>query len=55
MPDSSPADQEFPAASRARVARLRKGGMLRGKLWGAEDFDAPDRDIEKLFYEGDEP
>jgi hypothetical protein len=41
--------------SPAQVARQRKGGMLRGKLRLAEDFDAPDPEIEKLFYEGDEP
>lgn len=28
----------------------RRGGQLRGKIWIAEDFDAPDPEIEKLFY-----
>ena len=28
----------------------RKGGQMRGKLWIAEDFDAPDAEVEKLFY-----
>jgi prevent-host-death family protein len=27
----------------------RQGGQLRGKMWIAEDFDAPDSEIEKLF------
>ena len=35
-------------------ARPRQGGQLHGKLWIAEDFDAPDPEIEKLFY-GEEP
>ena len=32
----------------------RQGGQLRGKIWIAEDFDAPDPEIEKL-YNGEEP
>lgn len=32
--------------------RPRQGGQLRGQLWVAEDFDAPDPDIEALFYDG---
>jgi len=36
-----------------RVLQPRQGGQLRGKLWVAEDFDANDPEIEKLFY-GDE-
>jgi prevent-host-death family protein len=32
----------------------RQGGQMRGKIWIAEDFDAPDPEIEKLFY-GEEP
>jgi hypothetical protein len=35
--------------------RAREGGQMRGKIRIAEDFDAPDPDIEKLFHEGDEP
>ena len=31
----------------------RKGGQLKGKVWMAPDFDAPDPEIERLFYEGD--
>ena len=30
-------------------SRPRQGGQLRGKVWIAEDFDAPDPDIERLF------
>ena len=48
-------DEELAAIASAEVPAPRKGGMLRDKLWAAEDFDAPDPDIEKLFYEGDEP
>jgi prevent-host-death family protein len=32
----------------------RQGGQLKGKLWIAEDFDAPDPEVEKLFS-GEEP
>ena len=35
-------------------AEPRQGGQLQGKLWIAEDFDAQDAEIEKLF-DGDEP
>jgi prevent-host-death family protein len=31
-------------------ARPRQGGQLNGKIWIAGDFDAPDLEIEKLFY-----
>jgi hypothetical protein len=34
--------------------RPREGGQLRGKIWIAEDFDAPDPEIEAMFY-GDGP
>ncbi len=27
----------------------RQGGQLTGKVWIADDFDAPDPEIEKLF------
>jgi prevent-host-death family protein len=30
--------------------RPREGGQLHGTLWIAENFDAPDPEIEKLFY-----
>jgi prevent-host-death family protein len=33
---------------KARVKR--KPGRLKGKIWIADDFDAPMPDIEKLFY-----
>jgi prevent-host-death family protein len=32
----------------------RQGGQLKGKIWIAEDFDAPDPEVEKLFS-GEEP
>ena len=32
------------------VAVALQGGQLRGKVWIAEDFDAPDPEIEKLFF-----
>ena len=28
----------------------RKGGQWHGRVWMADDFDAPDPEIEKLFY-----
>ncbi len=33
----------------------RKAGLLRGKLWMADDWDSPETnaEIERLFYEGD--
>jgi prevent-host-death family protein len=30
-------------------ARPRQPGSMRGKIWIADDFDAPDLEIEKLF------
>lgn len=30
----------------------RKLGLMRGKGWIAPDFDDPDPEIERLFYEG---
>lgn len=30
----------------------RPSGQLRGTLWVAEDFDAPDPELERHFYEG---
>jgi prevent-host-death family protein len=33
--------------------RPRQGGQLRGKIWMADDFDAPDPDVEKLFINGE--
>lgn len=32
----------------------RQGGQLKGRIWIAEDFDAPDPEIERLFA-GEEP
>ncbi len=37
----SPYDGELPP---------RQPGSMRGKIWIADDFDAPDPEIEKLFY-----
>jgi prevent-host-death family protein len=31
----------------------RKGGQLKGKIWISPDFNDPDPEIERLFYEGD--
>jgi prevent-host-death family protein len=28
-----------------------KAGFMKGKIWIAPDFDAPDPEIEKLFYD----
>ena len=33
--------------------KTRPMGMARGKIWIADDFDAPDPELEALFY--DEP
>ena len=38
-----------------RATSAREGGQMRGKIRIAEDFDAPDPEIEKLFREGGEP
>jgi prevent-host-death family protein len=29
-----------------------KFGYMKGKIWMAPDFDAPDPELEKLFYDG---
>ena len=31
--------------------KTRPMGMLRGKMWIADDFDAPDPELEALFYD----
>lgn len=31
----------------------RKLGLLKGKIWVADNFDDEDEEINKLFYEGD--
>jgi prevent-host-death family protein len=33
-------------------AEPRKAGALKGKIWISPDFDDPDPEFEKLFYEG---
>jgi prevent-host-death family protein len=30
----------------------RQGGQLKGKIWIADNFDEPDEEFEKLFYDG---
>lgn len=30
----------------------REGGQWAGQVWVAEDFDAPDPELERLFYDG---
>jgi len=30
----------------------RKPGAWKGKVWISPDFDKPDKELEKLFYEG---
>lgn len=30
----------------------REGGQMRGQIWIADDFDAPDPELEALFYDG---
>lgn len=32
----------------------RQAGSMRGKIWIADDFDAPDPETERLFSGGDE-
>ena len=46
-----PVEMETPAESR----KPRTAGLLRGKLWMADDWDSPETnaEIERLFYEGD--
>lgn len=43
--DVAPAENKEP----------RKLGLLRGKIWMADDWDSPETnaEIERLFYEGD--
>jgi prevent-host-death family protein len=31
-------------------AGARQGGQWHGRVWVAEDFDAPDPELERLFY-----
>jgi len=35
-----------------RTNEPRKLGALRGQIWISPDFDKPDAELEKLFYEG---
>lgn len=34
----------------AESEELRKPGSLKGKIWISADFDAPDPELEALFY-----
>jgi prevent-host-death family protein len=59
--DRAAAGEEFVIAKAGRpMARLvplapaipaRVPGSLKGKLWVAPDFDAPDPELEKLFHD----
>lgn len=35
-----------------RDTRPRTGGQWRSKLWVSPDFDAPDSELEAMFYDG---
>jgi prevent-host-death family protein len=39
------------AYEEAPAKPLRKAGGLKGKIWIAPDFDAPDPELERLFYD----
>ena len=43
------------AEASATSMEPRKLGLLRGKMWMADDWDSPETnaEIERLFYEGD--
>ncbi len=45
---------KYRQAGEIAAARRAAMGSLRGKIWIADDFDAPDPEIERMFY-GDEP
>ncbi|MBT3343698.1 MAG: type II toxin-antitoxin system Phd/YefM family antitoxin [Gemmatimonadetes bacterium] len=32
--------------------KKRRGGQLKGRIWISPDFDAPDPELESLFYDG---
>jgi hypothetical protein len=52
LPASQAVSQKHAAAEHDN--RPRQCGRVRGKIWMAEDFDAPDPEIEKLSNEGDQ-
>ena len=33
--------------------KKRRGGQWQGRIWISPDFDAPDPELEKLFYDGE--
>jgi len=35
-----------------RPAQARRPGAMKGKIWIAEDFNAPDPELERQFLEG---
>jgi prevent-host-death family protein len=43
-----------PVAKLVRVQpkKRAKFGFMKGQVWIAPDFDAPDPELEKLFYDG---
>lgn len=44
-----------PVARLVRIAvrtEPRRAGALKGKIWFSPEFDAPDNELEDLFYEG---
>lgn len=41
-----------PIARLGPVPQARKWGTAKGQIWIAPDFDAPDPELEDLFYNG---
>jgi len=39
-------------ASAPTVDRSKLFGMFKGQIWAAPDFDDPDPELERLFYDG---
>ena len=39
-------------AYEATNRKEREGGQWAGQVWVSDDFDAPDPELERLFYEG---
>jgi antitoxin (DNA-binding transcriptional repressor) of toxin-antitoxin stability system len=42
-----------PVVEEPKIDRRHVFGSYKGHIWIAPDFDAPDPEIERLFYEGD--
>ena len=49
----NPWDGSAVLSSRQAGLPPRQGGSMKGKIWIADDFDAPDPEVEKLFNDGD--